>query len=160
MTVPTPPSPRPSCRVACALAAILVMLGGLRLLLAAEPADGAAVAPAVAVTVSPSAPLPGPTDLAVFRATSEEFTATVQHIARGNLCDPVACGFPRVDAFGGPALDWSSLERRASAATRKAFPAVETGRLDPPPAEWVPGRPCGPTCPERLLAPVAFAARF
>ena len=162
MTVPTPAArtPRPSCQVGCVLAVLLVTLGGLRLLVAAEPAQGAAAAHVEAVTVSRSEPRAEPADVPVFRATADEFSATVEHTARRNLCDPVACGFPRVDALGGSALDWSSLERRVSAATRVTHGSAEIERLESLPATWVPGRPCGLACPERLLAPAALAAHF
>jgi hypothetical protein len=159
MTVPTS-TPRPSCRVACTLAAILVTLGGLRLLVAAEPAQGAEAARAAVASALPGVPLAEPADVAVYRATAVEFSATVEHTARRNLCDPLACGFPRVDALGGSALDWSSLERRVSAATRVTFASAEIERLEPLPATWVPGRPCGLACPERLLALAALAAHF
>ena len=159
-STPRTQTPRASCRVVCVLAALVVTLGGLRLLVAAEPAQVARAAAPEAVAVTRSVRPPEPVEAGVYRATTADFAATVAHAARRIECDPVACGFPRVPLFRGELPGWAALERRVLAALHPTFGSDRTSLPTVRPEEWVPGSTCGLGCPERLRAPEALASHF
>ena len=153
-------APRASCRVACVVAALLVTLGGLRLLIAAEPVQIARAATVVTAAVPRRVRPAAPAEVGAYRPTTADFAATVEHAARKVECVPVACGYPRIRSLGGDTLDWTALERRVTAAMRPTFAVEEASRPRVDAEEWVPGSTCRLACVVRLRAPDALAARF
>lgn len=153
-TPPTRRTPRASCRVVCSLAVLLVTLGGLPLLLAAEP-TAAAIRPAVAATTAVSGRSTRP---AVRRTATADFAATVAHAARTIECVPGGCGFLRTRSLDARALDWSSLERRALAVTLSK--AETRGGFQPRASAWIQGSLCELGCADALRVPHALHARF
>jgi len=162
---PTRRTPRASCRVGCVLAALLVTLGGLRLLVAAEPMQlvgtpRAEAATVVRMPVRSSGPVDVAVDVRAWRPTSRDFEAAIVQQAERVECVPGACGFPRIRAFEDDTAGWTELEQRVLTAVLPTFEREPRDGLQSGPAAWFPVEVCTADCPGRLDAPDALAARF
>ena len=157
---PSPRTPRASCRVGCVLAALLVTLGGVRLLVAAESTKVVDMARPAIVRAAVSTPPASSADLGAYGTTIAEFTATVEHTSRRMECIPGGCGFPRVRPLDEGVLAWTALAKRVVAATLPTFAVEDALEMRPSPVAWVPGSTCGLACPEQLHTPGALTSTF